>query len=100
MGRELLDGAGEVEQRITVPVELVEQWTRPPETGAAYHGGVGTRGQRMSRENTLDTRPVQSASKRVFDRGGRHRRTWRQVHVKFLILYANLAKLNHCKKVI
>ena len=32
----------------------------------------------MSRGYTLDTRPVPSASKRVFDRGGRHRRNWRQ----------------------
>ena len=56
----------------------VEPWILPPETGAAYHGGVGTRGKRISRGYTLDTRPVPSASKRVFDRGGRHRRNWRQ----------------------
>ena len=34
----------------------------------------------MSRGYTLDTRPVPSASKRVFDRGGRQRRNWRQVY--------------------
>jgi hypothetical protein len=34
----------------------------------------GTRGTRMSRGYTLDTRHVPSASKRVFDRGGPHRR--------------------------
>jgi len=48
------------------------------------------------RGHTLDTRPVQSASKRVLDRGGRHRRTWRRDYGKFLILYAKLAKSNHC----
>ena len=53
-------------------------WIRPPETGAAYHGGVGTRGKRIYRGYTLDTRPEPSASKRVFNRGGRHRRNWRQ----------------------
>jgi len=41
----------------------------------------------MSRVNTLDTRSVQSANKRVFDRGGRHRRAWRQVYGSFLIFY-------------
>ena len=40
----------------------------------------GTRGTRMSRGYTLDTHHVPSTSKRVFDRGGRHRRNWRQVY--------------------
>jgi hypothetical protein len=46
-----------------------------------------------SRGYALDTRPATSDSKRVFDRGGCHRRTWRQVYGKALILYANLANL-------
>jgi len=41
-----------------------------------YHGGVGTRETRMSRGYTPDTRPVPCASKRVFGRGSRHRRTF------------------------
>jgi hypothetical protein len=64
----------------------------PPEKGAVYHGGGGTRGKRISRGYTLDTRPAPSDIKRVFDRGGRHRRTWRQDDGKTLTLYANLAK--------
>ena len=75
---------------VYVPVELVEVWTRPPETGAAYHGGVGTRGTRMSRGHTLDTRPVPSASKRMFDRGGCHRRTWRQVYAAKSLFYTRI----------
>ena len=53
----------------------------------------------MPRGYTLDTRPVPSASQHVFDRGGRHRRNWRQVsglRRKILITYAFFAKSNHC----
>ena len=66
-GREFLDGVGAwkengVDLDRTGGCGLLKREQR---TAAAW----GTRGTRMSRGYTLDTRHVPSASKRVFDRG-------------------------------
>ena len=89
-GQRNIGGAGAWKENRT---DVVESRIRPSETGAVYHGGVGTRGKRISRGYALDTRRARSDSKRVFDRGGRHRCAWRRVYGKILFPLAKLNRL-------
>ena len=76
--------AGHVSQLSTLCVTI--RYETYPSTAASE------RGKRISRGYTSDTRPVPTASKRVFDRGGHLRRNWRQnpYYRSFL------AKYRHC----
>jgi hypothetical protein len=81
-GREFFDAAGVVEIESSIYSRTVGS--------ASCNGESVPRRRCNTRERTtcgyiLDARPVPSTSKRVFDRCGRHRRNWRQVHSKIVI---------------